>query len=57
MDHPHGVARGKPGFDPRDSDRLVSRSFVGMWSGKRSLGTILRIRGLHRAALHSKADN
>jgi hypothetical protein len=57
MDHTHGMARGKPGFDSRDYDCLVSRYVVGMWPGKRSLGTILHIRGLHRVALHSKADS
>jgi hypothetical protein len=57
MDHTHGMARGKPGFDPRDYDCLVGRSVVGMRPGKRCLGTILHICGLHWAALHSKADS
>ncbi len=57
MDYPNGMAHGKPDFDPRDFDCLVSRSIVGMWFSIPLLGAILRAGRLHWPALHQEAYN
>jgi len=59
MDHPDGVANlnGKPVFDARAFDRLVSGPIMGLWSSLRLLGALLHVGGSHRPPLHQEQDS
>jgi len=57
MDHPDGVAKGKPIFDPRVFDYLVGGSIMGMWPGMFFLLAFLHVGGFHRPPLHLEEDS
>ena len=57
MDHPDGMAKRKPDFNARASDRLVSGSVMDMWSGLRLLGAFLYAGCFRRPPLHPEEES
>ena len=57
MDHPDGMAKGKPDFDPRVFDRLVCGSVMGMWPSMLLLGAFLHVGSFRWPPLHLEEDS
>jgi len=57
MDHPDGVAKGKPDFDPHVLDRLVCGSVMGMWPFMLLLGAFLHVGSFRWPPLHLEEDS